>query len=171
MKTAFAAALALTLLSGTAMAAPNNDRHAGQNNAHQSQQHNQQVQTQTRTKTVVKTTVKTKEHVASRDHDRDGRKGHDAKRDDRKYSYNGKTFKAVHAPAWKAPKGHQANRHWNRGQQLPAFYRARAYQVNPHHYHLKPAPRGHQWVRVQNNVYLVQNTNGLISQIVFNMFY
>ena len=167
MKTAFAAALVLTLLSGTAMAAPNSDRHAGQNNAHQSQQ----VQTQTRTKTVVKTTVKTNNHVANKGNDRGDRRDHDAKRNDRNYSYNGKSFKAVHAPAWKAPKGHQAQRNWNRGQQLPAFYRAKAYQVNPHLYHLKPAPRGYQWVRVQNNVYLVQNTNGLISQIVFNMFY
>lgn len=77
----------------------------------------------------------------------------------------------MRGPVWKAPKGYDAHRNWNRGQKLPHAYRNRAHVVDYRPYHLTQPPRGYQWVRVDNNVYLVKASNGLVSQIVFNLFY
>ncbi|MDR3500745.1 MAG: RcnB family protein [Parvibaculum sp.] len=87
------------------------------------------------------------------------------------YSYNGRNYDAVHGPKWNAPKGYDAHRNWKRGQKLPYAYRDRGYVVDYRAYRLSQPPRGYQWIRVNNNVYLVQQSNGLIAQIVLNMFY
>lgn len=143
MKTFFAAAIALSMFAAPAIAAPNTIRpgHPSQAQTY-NQNHNQNQQKPQAQKYQQK----------------------------QQYNYNGRKYAAVHGPAWKAPKGYSANRAWNRGQKLPAAYRARAYTLNHSAYHLKPAPRGYQWVRVNNNAYLVQQSNGLIAQIVLSMF-
>src|SRR5690606_37689502 len=86
-------------------------------------------------------------------------------------SYNGQKYTANRCTAWTAPKGHTAQRNWNRGTTLPAAFRNKAYVVDFRAYPPKHAPRGYQWVRNNNNVYLVSMNTGLISQIVFNLFY
>lgn len=144
MKKFFAAAIALSMLAAPAMAAPYDAGHAGKPSQGQSY-HQQKPQPQ-----------KTQPQKAQ---------------PKPQYSYNGKKFDAVRGPAWHAPKGYEAHRNWNRGQKLPAAYRNKAYVVDYRAYRLKQPPRGYQWVRNNNNVYLVSMNNGLISQIVFNLFY
>jgi Ni/Co efflux regulator RcnB len=151
MKTIFASAIALSLLTGSAFAAQ--PAHPGQP---QAQSHNQaQVHNQGQ-KPQHQTGVKTVKHV-------EHAKG--------EYRYNGKTYKAVKAPVWHAPRGYDARQSWHRGQALPAVFRDRAYVVDYRAYHLDRPAAGYQWVRVNNNVYLVQANSGLIAQIVWSMFY
>ncbi len=153
MKTFFAATLALSMLAAPAMAAPNDMRpgHPGQaqnsnqnyNHTYNQNQHKPQAQKPQAQKYQQKP----------------------------QYNYNGQKYMAYRGPAWKAPKGYSANRYWNRGQKLPSAYRNRNYVIDHHAYRLKQPPRGYQWVRVNNNAYLVQQNNGLITQIVLSMFY
>lgn len=100
-------------------------------------------------------------------HDRDAR----PRANHRQYSYNGRHYDAVRGPAWKAPRGYDARRTWNRGDRLPEGYRHRTYVVDHRAYHLARPSYGYQWVRVGNNVYLVRASNGVVAQIVWNMFY
>jgi Ni/Co efflux regulator RcnB len=146
MKTFFAAAIALSMLAAPALAAPYDAGHAGKPGQTQSHHGNQQK-------------PQPPKPVAQKPQPKP------------QYSYNGKKYDAVRGPAWYAPKGYDAHRNWNRGQKLPAAYRNKAYVVDYRAYRLKQPPRGYQWVRNNNNVYLVSMNNGLISQIVFNLFY
>tara|TARA_R110002074_G_C12287227_1_gene643720 strand:+ start:214 stop:681 length:468 start_codon:yes stop_codon:yes gene_type:complete len=154
MKTMFAAAIALSLLSGTAMAAPNN-AHQGQNQKQTQQVQKQQVQQKTQVK--VTTTKVTTNKVA-------------VKHKQGEYSYNGKSYKAVRAPAWHAPKGYEAKQTYHRGQKLPSAFRNRSNVVDYRSAHLNKPNAGYEYVRVNNNVYLVQSSNGLIAQIILSMF-
>lgn len=149
MKKFFAATIALSMLAAPAMAAPYDAGHAGKPSQSQSY-HQQKPQPQ---KAQPQKTQPQRAQPKPQ------------------YSYNGKKFDAVRGPAWHAPKGYEAHRNWNRGQKLPAAYRNKAYVVDYRTYHLKQPPRGYQWVRADNNVYLVQQSNGLIAQIVLSMFY
>ncbi|MGV8997537.1 MAG: RcnB family protein [Parvibaculaceae bacterium] len=145
MKKMFAAALALSLMSGTAFAAPYNGQqdHNQQNQRpQQSQQHQQPDQHQSKPQ---------------------------AKKS--QYEYQGRRYDAVRGPQWHAPKGYDAHRRWSRGDRLPTGYRDRSYVVDYRAYHLKQPPRGYQWVRVNNDVMLVSVGNGLISQVVLSLFY
>lgn len=99
-------------------------------------------------------------------HDRDARP-----QERRQYSYNGRYYNAVRGPAWNAPRGYDARRMWNRGDRLPEGYRHRAYVVDYRAYHLARPSYGYQWVRVGNSVYLVRASNGVVAQIVWNLFY
>jgi Ni/Co efflux regulator RcnB len=151
MKTFFAATLALSMLAAPAMAAPYDARpgqpnqNYGQNQGHPGQPNQGQFNQQ---------------------------KPQPQKPQPKpQYSYNGKKYDAVRGPQWNAPKGYDAHRNWNRGQKLPSAYRSRSYVVDYRAYHLKQPPRGYQWVRNDRNVYLVSTQNGLISQIVLNLFY
>lgn len=88
-----------------------------------------------------------------------------------RYSYEGRQYDAVRGPSWTAPKGHRANVVWDRGDRLPSIYRDRAYVIDYHAYRLRKPPRGYVWVRIDRNVYLVAQKNGLISQVVIGLFY
>lgn len=101
-----------------------------------------------------------------------GGRDHDARpQAHRQYAYNGRQYDAVRGPAWNAPRGYDARRMWNRGDRLPEGYRHRAYVVDYRAYHLARPSYGYQWVRVGNSVYLVRASNGIVAQIVWNMFY
>lgn len=61
--------------------------------------------------------------------------------------------------------------HWRTGERLPRAYRGRDYViVQPHHYHLRPAPRGREWVRVGPDAMLVIPGTGLIVEFVPGVF-
>lgn len=157
MKILFASAIALSLLTGTAMAAP---VQTGQSNGYQNQQHNQQVQKpnvqhQAQHSQTVKKTTRTSYTVT---HARG------------EYRYNGKSYKAVKASAWRAPRGYEGKQTFHRGQNMPAAFRDRAYVVDYRAFHLNKPAVGYQWVRVSNNAYLVNQHNGLVAQIVWSMF-
>lgn len=87
------------------------------------------------------------------------------------YSYDGRRYDAFRGQAWKAPKGYSNHRNFHRGQKLPSAYRNKAYVVDYRAYRLQRPPKGYEWVRVSNSVFLVSQGNGLISQIVLNLFY
>jgi len=87
-----------------------------------------------------------------------------------RFYYNGRQYNSFRAPAWQAPKGYY-QRSWKRGQYLPANYRTRSYVIDHRAYHLRPAPVGYSWVRVNNDVFLVSNRTGYINQIVFSLFF
>ena len=57
-------------------------------------------------------------------------------------------------------------RRWARGERLPSQYRTRGYYVDYRRAHLRQPPRGHQWVRVNDQYLLVALATGLISQMV-----
>ncbi|MES1989455.1 MAG: RcnB family protein [Pseudomonadota bacterium] len=228
MKTAFAAALALSLLSGTAMAAPSDMRgdHQGQrtdqaearpdrgdrgdrgsqsnshnngqvnsnqprgnapqqsNNGGGNRQGQQQSQNDHRGNDGRDNDRGYRHDNDRRDYDRhdgdrrdydrrdgDHRYGNNDRNGSRGYEYNGRRYHAVRGPVWHAPRGYDARRAWNRGDRLPASYRDRSYVIDYRVYGLGRPPYGYQWVRVSNNVFLVNAYNGLITQIVFSMFY
>ncbi|MGV8997538.1 MAG: RcnB family protein [Parvibaculaceae bacterium] len=223
MKTAFAAALALSLLSGTAMAAPSDTRgdqqqshqdrgdnqtrgdrpsrgdHQGQNNqgqnnqgqAHQPQGNQQNQNTPPRGNQGQSNGQNNGQHNGQANNqprpqqggnwqgnnDRGGQRGNDRhygnndRGSSRNYEYNGRRHESVRGPAWRAPRGYDARRVWSRGDRLPYAYRDRAYVIDYRAYGLMRPSYGYQWVRVSNNVFLVNVSNGFISQIVFSMFY
>jgi Ni/Co efflux regulator RcnB len=69
------------------------------------------------------------------------------------------------------PHGYYAH-HWRRGDHLPPAYRGSAYVIpNPVVYHLRPAPRGYYWVRVDNNAVLAAVATGVVVSVSINLFH
>jgi hypothetical protein len=64
----------------------------------------------------------------------------------------------------------QAKKMWLRGQNLPAIYYndAQYFITQPQRYRLPSAPPGYRWVLVEDNAYLVQNSNGLVANVIAN---
>lgn len=110
------------------------------------------------------------------DHRRDHRYGD---RDQRSWSSGSYTqhwqaapshYTRHRAPYYQPPRGYQA-RHWQRGHYLPSHYRASPYVVDYRHYRLAAPPRGYHYVRVNDDVVLAAIASGLISDVLFNLFY
>ncbi|MCO5079269.1 MULTISPECIES: RcnB family protein [unclassified Chelatococcus] len=59
---------------------------------------------------------------------------------------------------------HQPPR-WKKGNRLPPAYRGHVVR-DYGRYHLRPPPRGYNWVRVDNNYLLIATATGLISSII-----
>lgn len=68
------------------------------------------------------------------------------------------------------PRGYYARR-WAPGAYLPRTYYAPVYVVDYRPYHLPPPRRGHHWVRVDNDVFLVALATGLVVDAVYDIFY
>lgn len=210
MKTFFASAIALSLMTTAAMAAnqnfgnhnrsnvqQQNQQHSQQNNQRSRQERQKQTQAHVKSRaqaksdakpqarqhvkrTKVEKTVVTRKVINNRGDHRQyvnkkiTNKKVKAERRARhargEYRYNGRNFKAMQGPSWHAPKGYRASQKWRRGQNLPNAYRNRAYVVDHHRHNLNRPAAGYQWVRVNNNVYLVQARNGMIAQIVWSVF-
>ncbi|MFZ3034896.1 MAG: RcnB family protein [Parvibaculum sp.] len=165
MKTVFAAALALSLLSGAAIAAPYDNNRSDQHRSNQDRGDSHDRGKQDNKKQDDR-------HQGQNSQRRDNNANQHANSNRRhEYEYNGRRFRAAQAPAWRAPRGHDEHRNWNRGDRLPSAYRDHSYVVDYRAYHLQRPAYGYQWVRVSNNVYLVNQYNGLIIQMVFGMFY
>src|SRR3546814_5725121 len=62
-----------------------------------------------------------------------------------------------------------ASHKWAKGQRFDRRH-ASNYRVidSPRAYHLRPAPRGHQWVRSGNDAVLIAIGSGIISAIIAN---
>lgn len=129
MKRAIAAALALSLLGGTAaMAQPAHYQRDYQGQYHQGYQNDRY------------------------DNRRDNRYGD--RRDDRR-GYGQQRHRSAHA--------------WRRGERLPSHYRSSSYYVNDYgRYGLRAPPRGHRWVRADNDYVLAAIATGLIVQVLSN---
>ncbi|MBL8271775.1 RcnB family protein [Steroidobacter sp.] len=70
-----------------------------------------------------------------------------------------------------APRGYYV-RSWRHGDYLPRSYCETRYVVSDYHsYHLGAPPRGHHWVRVNNDVVLAAVASGLVVSVVNGLFY
>ena len=69
------------------------------------------------------------------------------------------------------PSGHQSGIWWGVGNRLPSVYYAPMYVVDHQRYRLPVPPAGFRWVRVENDVYLVQSASGLIRDAIYQLFY
>jgi Ni/Co efflux regulator RcnB len=69
------------------------------------------------------------------------------------------------------PQGHHSGIWWNVGNRLPSAYYAPIYVVDFRRYRLPAPPTGFRWVRVENDVYLVHSSSGLIRDAVYQLFY
>lgn len=74
-----------------------------------------------------------------------------------------------YAPAYVAPVGYTYSR-YAVGSYLPMGYYGAAYYVDYRPYGLSPPPYGYTWVRVGNDVYLVSTRDGLVAEVVYNLF-
>ncbi len=69
------------------------------------------------------------------------------------------------------PRGYHV-RHWRYGDRLPSAYYSSRYIVRDYHvYHLYAPPRGYHWVRVNNDVLLAAITSGVVVGVVNGLFY
>lgn len=95
--------------------------------------------------------------------------------DDRRYSewrgyerrWSGDRYRVN---VYQAPRGYY-HRQWHRGERLPVVYRESRYVVRDYrHYRLDAPPRGHHWVRVDNDVILTAVTTGVVAAVVYGIF-
>lgn len=69
------------------------------------------------------------------------------------------------------PRGYYV-RSWRHGDRLPRAYCDSRYVVRDYHsYHLSAPPRGHHWVRVNDDVVLAAVASGLVVSVVNGLFY
>lgn len=69
-----------------------------------------------------------------------------------------------------APYGYRGSR-WSVGGYLPSGYYSQSYYIDYAPYGLQRPPYGYRWNRVGNDVYLVSTRNGLIAQVVYDLFH
>ena len=166
MKTLFAAAVAVSLLTGTVTTVyADNDRDRGRHSDRGHRDHDRRDY-----------------RGHDRDHrryDRDHRRhyDHDRRRWDSRDAYragyrDGRVDqRRYNRGRYIAPRGYHY-RHWRHGDHLPRAYYSSSYIVRDYHvYHLSPPPRGHHWVRVNNDVVLAAVASGLVVSVVNGLFY
>jgi Ni/Co efflux regulator RcnB len=101
-----------------------------------------------------------------------GRNDHrqEARQDQRQQNqWERRASKRYKAGRYQPPRGYQARR-WARGQQLPASYRGRAYDVDYRRYNLQAPPRGYKYTRVGNDVVLTAIATGVIASVIVSLF-
>ncbi|MBM0107900.1 RcnB family protein [Steroidobacter sp. S1-65] len=167
MKTLFAAAVAVSLLTGTAATAyADNDR-----GRHYERRHDDRG----------KDRREHRGHHDRKDWDRkdhkdwDRHRGHDRydRRDAYRHGYwQGRADQRRYDRGrYNPPRGYYV-RSWRHGDHLPRAYCESRYIVHDYHaYHLSPPPRGHHWVRVNNDVVLAAVASGLVVSVVNGLFY
>ena len=69
------------------------------------------------------------------------------------------------------PVGHRSGAWWGVGNRLPAAYYAPSYVVDHRRYRLPEPQPGFRWVRVENDVYLVNGSSGQIRDVLYQLFY
>ena len=100
------------------------------------------------------------------DHDRGEHRG-EHWRDHDEYRYHERFDEGE----YRRPHGYYVHR-WHRGERLPIEYRAPVYVVpDVAVYHLRPAPPGYYWVRVDNNAVLAAVATGLVVDVAVNLFH
>ncbi|GFE84050.1 hypothetical protein GCM10011487_60500 [Steroidobacter agaridevorans] len=116
-----------------------------------------------------------------RDHDRRDWDRRDYRRDHARYDrrdayragyWNGRTDQRRYDRGrYIAPRGYYV-RSWRHGEYLPRSYCESRYIVSDYgRYHLHAPPRGHHWVRVNNDVVLAAVASGLVVSVVNGLFY
>jgi Ni/Co efflux regulator RcnB len=69
------------------------------------------------------------------------------------------------------PAGHKSGSWWGVGSRLPAVYYGPNYMVDFRRYRLPEPKSGDRWVRVENDVYLVNSASGQIRDALYALFY
>jgi Ni/Co efflux regulator RcnB len=118
-----------------------------------------------------------------RDYDRDRYERHDDRHDRRAWSDHRhdrdrydrhdryEHHKRYHGGKYHRPHGYRYHV-WRSGDRLPAAYRVSRYYVDDYWtYRLRQPPRGHYWVRVDNDVLLTAIATGVVVQVVSGLFY
>lgn len=72
-------------------------------------------------------------------------------------------------PRYIAPRGYNGYR-YRVGARLPSGYWGQSYYIDYGPYGLSAPPPGYRWNRVGNNVYLVSTRDGLIAEVIYNLF-
>lgn len=111
------------------------------------------------------------------DSDRDGIPNHydnyDNRWDTARFRYSSQhvytSVRTYSVPMYVEPVNYRYTR-WSAGSMLPAAYYGNSYYVDYQPYGLPPPPYGYRWTRVGNDVYLVQTRDGLIMDVVQNLF-
>ena len=76
-----------------------------------------------------------------------------------------------HLGRYHRPRGY-VHHHWRRGHRLPRAYYARPYViVDYHRCGLRAPPRGHHWVRVNNDAVLAVIATGVVLDVIYNRFW
>jgi Ni/Co efflux regulator RcnB len=102
----------------------------------------------------------------ARDRDCDGIANRFDRIDDR--TYRART--RYSAPTrYYAPSGYRYQV-YDVGTYLPRGYYGSSYYIDYRPYGLSPPPYGYRWVRVGNDVYMVQTRNGMIVEAVLSLF-
>lgn len=88
-----------------------------------------------------------------------------------KFNYRGKTWNRVRGPAWNAPRGWNYRR-YTVGAYLPGTFLSPGFYVDPMGIGLglPVAGPGKHWVRVGNDLYLV-NGRGRVIEVVPDVYY
>ena len=169
MKTLFAAAVTVSMLMGTAATAyADNDRG----------RHERRYDDHGKDRRDYRGHHDNRRDWDRRDHDRRdwGRRDHD-RRYDRRDAYragylNGRADQRRYDRGrYIVPRGYYV-RSWRHGDYLPRSYYERRYIVSDYgRYHLHAPPRGHHWVRVNNDVVLAAVASGLVVSVVNGLFY
>jgi len=106
------------------------------------------------------------DRYSARDRDCDGVPNRFDRIDDRTY----RARVSFTAPSrYSAPYGYRY-RTYSVGSRLPSVYFSNDYYVDYRPYGLSAPPYGYHWVRVGSDVYLVRNSTGLISEVVYSLF-
>jgi Ni/Co efflux regulator RcnB len=193
MKTLFAAAIAMSMLAGTATTAyADNDRDhdRGRHERH----HDDHGKDRRDYRSHDRDGRKDWDRRDYRSHDRDGRNDWDRRDHDRR-DWGRQDYRRDHdrydrRDAYRAgyytgrvdqhrydrgryiaPRGYYV-RSWRHGDYLPRSYCETRYIVNDYgRYHLYAPPRGHHWVRVNDDIVLAAVTSGLVVSVVNGLFY
>jgi Ni/Co efflux regulator RcnB len=88
-----------------------------------------------------------------------------------KYTYGGRQYDRVRGSRWIAPRG-WVNRRYTVGAFVPNYFLGGAYYVDPLRMGLRVRPAGanRHWIRVGDDLYLVNN-RGRVIETVPNVFY
>jgi Ni/Co efflux regulator RcnB len=106
------------------------------------------------------------DRYSARDRDCDGVPNRFDRIDDRTYRARTRYY----APSrYYAPAGYRYTT-YDVGTYLPMGYYGSSYYIDYRPYGLSPPPYGYRWVRVGNDVYMVQTRNGLIAEAVLSLF-
>ncbi|WP_340643877.1 RcnB family protein [Phenylobacterium sp.] len=94
---------------------------------------------------------------------------YDNRRDDRRDNrYDRRDDRRGHGYGY-GQQRHHGGHAWRRGERLPSQYRSSNYYVNDYgRYGLRAPPRGHRWVRADNDYVLAAIATGLIVQVLAN---
>lgn len=113
------------------------------------------------------------------DRNRDGR--HDNRYNDNRYergdnrydrrdNRRGMAHRRFHAGRYNTPRGYRYTR-YDIGSRLPRGYYGSNYHVDYRPYGLSAPPRGYRWNRVGSDAYLVSVSNGIVRDVIYNLFY